>query len=614
MRRTCLKMALVAAMCLASLLCPAIARAEGTIDRVGITGFNDDLYDRERVEFGAVEDAATSRHAYVTDEAWTDIDDPANVIRRSDGDSAPVAKGRHVYRYSVTLTALEGELFSASPRLFIDGELVEDATCELSEDGTVATFSLGSVLYVGTDFWGSLYYDRYELRPSDDDRELFEDVGLVVEDLRYDFLDEDGDVDAERAAWLCGVRDALLQAAGHDDGHSDEVWEWSLLDTYLIDYDNERITPERLGGEEFASISDVEVALLFQQDEICVRSNDYGAAVLLRYDPETGTASVADAQRVDLVGGRGNGFEVTGALRDVMGFYAVVYRTPTSAHMRWDPDLDQPFDYHEFELLPDAHANILLDAGVWQADMPFLSSDEEDRAEPYIGQEDIDGYHELFLDGHGLVFSVPTDEGYVLDRVVVTEGGRTRAIKPTSRTVRMDGRYLAVYEVRDVTGKVVVSTETRPGDSTLGDALVPVYRLYNRRTSEHLFTRSATEYERLPVATNGDWRQEGVAWLSPRQSDRPVWRLYNMRSGDHHYTTSPGERSRLLAAGDWRDEGVAFYGAEASDVGARAVYRVYNGRLKRGQHHYTVRSGERNALVRDSGWKDEGTGFYEIVA
>ena len=83
MRRTCLKMALVAAMCLASLLCPAIARAEGTIDRVGITGFNDDLYDRERVEFGAVEDAAT--------EAETAVEDAADAAETAVEDAAATA-------------------------------------------------------------------------------------------------------------------------------------------------------------------------------------------------------------------------------------------------------------------------------------------------------------------------------------------------------------------------------------------------------------------------------------------------------------------------------------------------------------------------------------------
>ena len=45
-----------------------------------------------------------------------------------------------------------------------------------------------------------------------------------------------------------------------------------------------------------------------------------------------------------------------------------------------------------------------------------------------------------------------------------------------------------------------------------------------------------------------------------------------------------------------------------------AVYRVYNGRLKRGQHHYTTRAGERNTLTGSLGWRDEGVGFYALAA
>ena len=141
---------------------------------------------------------------------------------------------------------------------------------------------------------------------------------------------------------------------------------------------------------------------------------------------------------------------------------------------------------------------------------------------------------------------------------------------------------------------------------------VSVYRMYNTKTSEHLYTTNATEYGMCGTGSYVDWRAEGVAWQAPlagKGGSTPVWRLYNVRSGDHHYTASPGEKSRLLAGGDWRDEGVAFYTG-----GPVAVYRVYNGRLKRGQHHYTTRAGERNTLTGSLGWRDEGVGFYALAA
>ena len=139
---------------------------------------------------------------------------------------------------------------------------------------------------------------------------------------------------------------------------------------------------------------------------------------------------------------------------------------------------------------------------------------------------------------------------------------------------------------------------------------VVIYRMYNTRTSEHLYTTRIAEYNSCGIGNYADWRQEGAAWQAPSagaSGAKPVYRLYNLKSGDHHYTTAVGERDVLLASGDWRDEGTAFW--SGGDV---AVYRMYNGRLKRGQHHYSTSAGERDVLVADYGWRDEGIGFYAV--
>ena len=136
---------------------------------------------------------------------------------------------------------------------------------------------------------------------------------------------------------------------------------------------------------------------------------------------------------------------------------------------------------------------------------------------------------------------------------------------------------------------------------------IPIYRMYNTKTSEHMWTKSRTEYESCGWGSYRDWNAEGIAWYAPTKSSTPVYRLYNRKSGDHHYTTSKGERSKLLASGQWRDEGVAFYSDDKKRV---PLYRVYNGRLKRGQHHYTASKGERDSLVKNNGWRSEGIGFY----
>lgn len=136
-----------------------------------------------------------------------------------------------------------------------------------------------------------------------------------------------------------------------------------------------------------------------------------------------------------------------------------------------------------------------------------------------------------------------------------------------------------------------------------------VYRLYNSVTSEHLFTTSRYEYEQLPGMSNGDWVQEGVAWLAPQAGD-PVFRLYNTGLGDHHYTRNGAERDQLVQWYGWISEGVAFYSAPSDD--GIAIYRVYNGALPRGQHHYTRSYGEQGVLTSKYGWSDEGVGWYAV--
>ncbi len=144
-------------------------------------------------------------------------------------------------------------------------------------------------------------------------------------------------------------------------------------------------------------------------------------------------------------------------------------------------------------------------------------------------------------------------------------------------------------------------------------ARVAVYRLYNWRTSEHLWTTSPTEYAQLPVITEGDWRQEGVAWYAPDGKGEPVYRLYNRAMGDHYYSKSQGEIDILTAKYGWNVDNngaPAFWSAAQGDEGAIPLYCVYNEKLKKGQHHFTASAGERDYLVANAGWRYEGVSFY----
>ncbi|MFV0527966.1 MAG: hypothetical protein ACK5MN_04480 [Lachnospiraceae bacterium] len=87
-----------------------------------------------------------------------------------------------------------------------------------------------------------------------------------------------------------------------------------------------------------------------------------------------------------------------------------------------------------------------------------------------------------------------------------------------------------------------------------------MYRLYNRTSGAHLYTRDASERSKLLKA---GWKNEGIAWYSDPFHKRPVYRLYNANATDaatHHYTISSAERAKLVKAG-WKYEGIAFYGA-----------------------------------------------------
>ena len=133
---------------------------------------------------------------------------------------------------------------------------------------------------------------------------------------------------------------------------------------------------------------------------------------------------------------------------------------------------------------------------------------------------------------------------------------------------------------------------------------VPVYRLYNRWSGEHLFTTDKSEYESLQGL---GWSGEGEAWTSPSEGDT-VFRLYNPYSGDHHYTMDQGEYDGLGRIG-WRQEGRVFFSADASR--GVPVYRLFNRWLTQGTHLFTGDEGEYDGLGR-IGWQQEGVAFYAM--
>lgn len=138
---------------------------------------------------------------------------------------------------------------------------------------------------------------------------------------------------------------------------------------------------------------------------------------------------------------------------------------------------------------------------------------------------------------------------------------------------------------------------------------LPVYRLYNKWSGEHLYTTDISEYHYLPTI---GWRGEGEAWVSYTKvhpDDHPVYRLYNPYTGDHHYTKDLEEYSYLQDLG-WRGEGPIFYFQDSDSV---QIYRLFNRWLTCGTHLFTTSNGEYNSL-QTLGWSAEGVAFYAVRA
>ncbi|WP_394405098.1 hypothetical protein [Streptococcus sp. 20-1249] len=134
-----------------------------------------------------------------------------------------------------------------------------------------------------------------------------------------------------------------------------------------------------------------------------------------------------------------------------------------------------------------------------------------------------------------------------------------------------------------------------------------IYRLYNNRNGEHLYTADANEKEVL-FRQHG-WGYEGESWYAPDAGQgSPVYHLYNPGLQNHLYTTDTNEVNVLTSKHGWKkDNGgrpVFYSGGDA------AIYRVYNKGL-RGLHHLTTDTNEYNVLPQH-GWKQEGVKLNAI--
>lgn len=126
-----------------------------------------------------------------------------------------------------------------------------------------------------------------------------------------------------------------------------------------------------------------------------------------------------------------------------------------------------------------------------------------------------------------------------------------------------------------------------------------IYRMYNADHEEHLLTAS---YEEAVALLGLGWKAEGVAFITPKESDIPVFRMY----ADKHIYITGVEELHSLVERNWHFEGIAFHGSDSLGI---KVYRLYN--PNNGDHLYTASEGEKDTLVA-AGWIQEGIPFLAL--
>lgn len=134
---------------------------------------------------------------------------------------------------------------------------------------------------------------------------------------------------------------------------------------------------------------------------------------------------------------------------------------------------------------------------------------------------------------------------------------------------------------------------------------VPLLRLYNPYSGEHLFTTN--RYEASDLVFRG-WRSERSDGLVNLKEGTPVFRLYNEWTGDHHYTSDTNEVNACIRQG-WTNEGIQFCSDEDATTD---VYSMYNPYATKFYHHYTADANEMAKMQAD-GWRQENVKWRVVT-
>ena len=134
-----------------------------------------------------------------------------------------------------------------------------------------------------------------------------------------------------------------------------------------------------------------------------------------------------------------------------------------------------------------------------------------------------------------------------------------------------------------------------------------VFRLYNRKTGEYLYTSDIEENNK--IAEDSEWMSEGIVWSFDEGKGTPVYRLYSEKKG-HRYTESFDECIWMKENG-WKYEGVCWCIDSQSEGTFHTMINPY-AESERDKYVYTQSSAEIDMLTR-LGWTNlPGVYYIEI--
>ena len=138
---------------------------------------------------------------------------------------------------------------------------------------------------------------------------------------------------------------------------------------------------------------------------------------------------------------------------------------------------------------------------------------------------------------------------------------------------------------------------------------IPVYRMYNPRTGEHLYTTDTNEVE-IIYRTQG-WGKEGIGWYTTDEGI-PVYRLYSPKFDNHLYTSDQNEMNIITSKYGWVFDNVRNGVPQPVmySKGDTEIYRLYNP-AQNDQHHLTTDKNEYD-IIPKWGWRQEGVAMKAI--